>query len=170
MSLSFVWRKDCLCSLLIRHNNLVSPCHLVLFSHIPDITKNPNLASRKFHCWEPDNLKNRGHRRKDVNSVRINYAFMGLFSYIFWASLTAQVVKKKKKKICLQCGRPGFHPWVGKIPWRREWLPIPVLVPGEFHGQRSLVACSPRGHKESDTTEQLKISLSVFPLHKVKFI
>ena len=29
-------------------------------------------------------------------------------------------------------------PWVEKIPWRREWLPNPVFLPGEFHGQRSL--------------------------------
>ena len=29
----------------------------------------------------------------------------------------------------------------------------PVFLPGESHGQRSLVGCSPRGHKESDTTE-----------------
>ena len=34
------------------------------------------------------------------------------------------------KRICLQCGRPGFKPWVGKIPWRREWLPTPVFWPG----------------------------------------
>jgi len=33
----------------------------------------------------------------------------------------------------LQCGRPGFDPWVGRIPWRREWLPTPVFWPGEFH-------------------------------------
>ena len=33
--------------------------------------------------------------------------------------------------------RPGFDPWVGKIPWRREWLPTPVFLPGGFHGQRS---------------------------------
>ena len=37
-------------------------------------------------------------------------------------------------KICLQCGRPGFSPCVGKIPWRRKWLPTPVFWPGEFHG------------------------------------
>ena len=36
--------------------------------------------------------------------------------------------------ICLQCGRPGFDPWVGKIPWRRKRLPTPVFWPGEFHG------------------------------------
>ena len=46
-------------------------------------------------------------------------------------------------------------PWVGKIPWRREWLPTLVFLPGEFHGQRSLVGYSPWGGKESDTTERL---------------
>ena len=32
-----------------------------------------------------------------------------------------------------------FDPWVRKIPWKREWLPTPVFLPGDFHGQRSLV-------------------------------
>ena len=63
------------------------------------------------------------------------------------------------KKIWLQCGRPGFNPWVGKIPWRWEWLPNPVFLPREFHGERSLGGYSPWGHKESDT-EQLTLSLS----------
>jgi len=49
------------------------------------------------------------------------------------------------------CGRPGFDAWVGKIPWRREWLLTPVFLSGEFHGQRSLEGYSPWGHKESDT-------------------
>ena len=34
----------------------------------------------------------------------------------------------------MQCGGPGFNPWVGKIPWRKEQLPTPVFYPGEFHG------------------------------------
>ena len=34
--------------------------------------------------------------------------------------------------------RHGFDPWVGNIPWRREWQPIPVFLPGEPKGQRSL--------------------------------
>ena len=42
------------------------------------------------------------------------------------------------------------------IPWIKKWQPTPVFLPGGFHGQRSLVGCSPWGHKESDTTEQLK--------------
>ena len=48
-----------------------------------------------------------------------------------------------------------FDPWVGKIPRRREWLPTPVFLPGEFHGQRSLTGYSPSGCKESDMTESL---------------
>ena len=47
----------------------------------------------------------------------------------------------------------GFDPWVGQIPWRREWQPTPVFLPGEFHGQRSLVGYSLWGCKESDMTE-----------------
>ena len=41
----------------------------------------------------------------------------------------------------------------GKIPWRREWLSIPVFLPGESHGQRSLVGCRLWDRTESDTTE-----------------
>ena len=37
-------------------------------------------------------------------------------------------------------------------PQRKEWLPVPVFMPGEFHGERSLAGCSPWGHKELDTT------------------
>ena len=51
--------------------------------------------------------------------------------------------------------RPRFDPWVRKIPWRRDWQPTPVLLPGEFHGQRNLAGYGPWGHKELDTTEQL---------------
>ena len=43
---------------------------------------------------------------------------------------------------------------VRKIPWRKEWLPTPVFLPGEFHGQRNLVGYSPWGCKELDTTEE----------------
>ena len=59
------------------------------------------------------------------------------------ASLVAQMVKNLP---AMQS--PGFNPWVGKIPWRREWLPTPVFLPGEFHGQRSLMGYSPQVLKE----------------------
>ena len=51
--------------------------------------------------------------------------------------------------------RPGFDPWVGKIPWRRARQPTLVFFPREFHGQRSLAGCSPWDCKESDMTEQV---------------
>ena len=44
-----------------------------------------------------------------------------------WASPVAQMVKR-----LLQCTRPGFDPWVGRISWRRKWQPTPVLLPGKF--------------------------------------
>ena len=47
----------------------------------------------------------------------------------------------------------SFNPWVGKIPWRRVWWPTPVFLPGESHGQRSMVGHSPWCYKELDMTE-----------------
>jgi len=49
--------------------------------------------------------------------------------------------------------RHRFNPWVRNLPWRRKWQPIPVFLPGESLGQRSLVAYSPQGGKELDMTE-----------------
>ena len=67
------------------------------------------------------------------------------------ASQVAQMVKNL----------PAMHEtWVRKIPWKREWEPIPVFLPREFHGQRSLEGYSPWGLKESDRTERLTFLLS----------
>ena len=49
--------------------------------------------------------------------------------------------------------------WVAKIPWRREWQPTPVFLPGEFQAQRSLAGYSPWGREESDTTQPLTLLL-----------
>ena len=65
-------------------------------------------------------------------------------------------------RIRLQCGRPGFIPWVGKIPWRKAWLPTPGFLPRESHGQESLADYSPHGCKGLDMTE--RFSLSGVPL------
>ena len=50
-----------------------------------------------------------------------------------------------KGSIC-QCGKCSFDPWVGKILWRREWLPTPLFLSGKFHSQSSLVGYSPWGY------------------------
>ena len=49
---------------------------------------------------------------------------------------------------------------------RRKWQPIPVILPGESHGQRSLAGYSAWGCKESGTTEQLSLTQSVYSLSK----
>ena len=46
---------------------------------------------------------------------------------------------------CLLCRRPTIDPWVRKIPWKREWQPTPLFLPGESHGQRSLVGYTSLG-------------------------
>ena len=48
-----------------------------------------------------------------------------------------------------------------RCSWRRQWQTTPVLLPGKSLGQRSLVGCSPWGHEESDTTEQLHFHFSL---------
>ena len=76
------------------------------------------------------------------NALDLNY------SAVLVTPLVAQMVR-----ICLQCGKNGFNPWVRKIPWRRAWQPTPVFLPGESHGQRSLEGYILSGCKEWDTME-----------------
>ena len=67
------------------------------------------------------------------------------------------------KESACQCGRGRFDPWVGKIPWRRKRQPIPVSLPEESHGQRSLVGYRPWDCKELDSAEPLKGGLGGLP-------
>ena len=66
-------------------------------------------------------------------------AFLGYISGLLWCL--------RCWRVCLQYGRPGFDPWVGKIPWRRKWQPSPVFLPGKSHGQRNLAGYSQWGHR-----------------------
>ena len=62
---------------------------------------------------------------------------------------------KESTHQCKRQRRLGSDPWVRKISWRRKWHPMPVVLPRKCHGRRSLAGYSPRGRKESDTTERL---------------
>ena len=64
-----------------------------------------------------------------------------------------------ENKQCLQWLR--LPSYLVVLNWRRKWQPIPVFLPGKFHGQRSLVGYSPWGRKESDTTERLHFFTSL---------
>ena len=84
-------------------------------------------------------------------SVLLKYLFFKIFIWlhqVFWDSDGSD-----GKKICLQCRRPRFDLWVGKIPWRREWLPTLVFSPGESMDRGAWQATQSMGSQESDTTE-----------------
>ena len=100
----------------------------------------------------------------DINPLWDIILCTNIFSHLLGCLFTLLIVSfdaqdfpggSDGKSVCLQCGTPGFDPWVGKIPWRRKWQPTPVLLPGKSHGQRNQVGYNPWGHKESETTEQL---------------
>ena len=65
------------------------------------------------------------------------------------------------KESACNAGNLGSDPRVRKIPWRMEWQPNPVFLPGELHGQTSLAGYSPWGHKELDTTGWITLSLFI---------
>ena len=85
------------------------------------------------------------------------------FSFFFYLSIVdlqcyvmlLQIGATAKEHACQsrRQKRHGFDPWVGKIIWRRVWQPTPVFLPGESHGQRTLMGNSPWSHKELDMTK-----------------
>ena len=60
-----------------------------------------------------------------------------------WHSGEEPACQSRRHKRC------GFNPWMGKVAWRRPWLPAPVFMPGESHGQRSLGGCRPWGSSQT---------------------
>ena len=63
-----------------------------------------------------------------------------------------------KESTC-NAGDLGFHPWVGKIPWRSAWQPTPIFLPGKSHGQRSLAGYNPWVTKNQTQLKQLSTSM-----------
>ena len=97
-------------------------------------------------------------KRWNVNTWNLQY----------WGACTEEVTERQSKLLprwhsgegptyqCRRHKRPRLHLWVWKIPRRRKGQPTPLFLPGELHGQRSLVGYSPQGHscKELVTTER----------------
>ena len=85
-----------------------------------------------------------GHLHLKVALMKFLFTVIAKIHYLG----LAQMVKNLSAMI-----ETWVQSWVGKIPWRREWLHTPVLLPGKSHGQRSLVGYNPWGCRESDVTE-----------------
>ena len=84
------------------------------------------------------------------------YHFPDTYWYLIKPLLISNGASRKDSACqCRRHKKHAFDPWVRKIPWSRKWQPTPVFLPGKSHGQRILVGYSPRGRKESDTTERL---------------
>ena len=98
-------------------------------------------VGKEFTCNAGDLVQFLGWE-DPLEKDRLPTPILGLLWWLSW------------QRIFLQCGRPGFDSWVGKIPWRRGRLPSPIFWPGEFHG-----LYSPWGHKELDRTQQLSLIL-----------
>ena len=75
---------------------------------------------------------------------------------VFWASVVTQMVK-----LLPAVRETQVQSADQEDPQRRKWQPTPVLLPGEFHGWRSLVGYSPWGLKELDMTELLHFHFSL---------
>ena len=65
------------------------------------------------------------------------------------------------KKLPADAGERESDPWVGKTPWRRKWQPTTVFLPGESHGQRSLVGSGPWGRKSRTRLSNWALARSV---------
>ena len=134
MNLQFRWHNKHVFFPSISHN---TKCYLWA-SLIAQLVKNPPVMQDtpvRFLGWEEPMQKGEANHS----------SILGLPLWLSWL------------RIRPQCGRPGFNPWVRKIPWRRERLPTPVIWPGELHGLYSRCA-----RKESDTTEQLSLSHVIY--------
>ena len=84
--------------------------------------------------------------QKKEQTVRPEESFMLTAQLHGQDSIIISTFQMRKLRL-RRCRRCGFDPWVGKIPWRRKWQPIPVLLPGESHAGRSLAGYSPWDHR-----------------------
>ena len=120
-------------------------------------TKEPGgWESKGSQSWTP--LSTHAHTQTQSEYIWFSFSFQQCFT--FGISYLASLVVHTVKVSCLQRRRPKFNPWVRKIPWRKAWRSTPVVLPGEFHGQRSLMGYSPWGCKDLDITEWLTLSIT----------
>ena len=124
---------------------------------IPESGRSPGEGNGSILAWRVPWTEEPG-KLWSIGSQRVGHKWETNTLHLLWKSIyyRASQVALVVKNATANAGdikRLGFDPWVGKTPWKREWHPTPVFLPGESHGQRSLVNYSPWGHKESDTTE-----------------
>ena len=78
---------------------------------------------------------------KKKKYIQNNKISRNKFKWAWW------LTDKESTCQCRRCRKCGLNPWVGKIPWRRQWQSTPVFLPGKSHGQKSLESYSLWGPK-----------------------
>ena len=133
--------------------------------HPPHLRAHEKTTGNGWEVW----TKGAGQRLGRMTRKRNSYQNILSISVQFWfyspgLCLMSRFCRWHSSKDsacqCKKCRRPRFDPWARKIPWRGKGQPIPVFLPEEFHGQKSLMGCSPQGHKGSDTTELTRSHVS----------
>ena len=100
--------------------------------------KSGSTCENQCYTWNYQNKE----KKKTHMIISVQSKHLRKFNTLSRASLVVSWWR-----ICLQCRRPRFDSWVGKIPWRRKWQPAPVFLPEESYGQRSLAGYSRWGRK-----------------------
>ena len=116
--------------------------YVFIFGCVRGFSDSSVVKESAYNAGDPGSIPRLGRSTGERKGYPLQY---------FRASLVAQLVKNPPAMRI-----PGLNPWVGKTPWRRERLSIPVFWPREFHG-----LYSPWSHKESDTTKRLSLTLKV---------
>ena len=101
--------------------------------------------------WQPTPvfLRGKSHGQRSLEGCSLwgwKELDMTEHAHVYAPAFNKHYMNGDKESAC-QCRRWEFDSLVRKIPWRRQWLPIPVFLPGKSHGQRSLVGYSPWGRK-----------------------
>ena len=168
--ISNVLKSYKVCSLIpVEWNKNQQQMNLGIFWH------HPFVVSIRFHRSKgsvPQDCPHCRHQSLGASphvtntSVQLDYEVRASHNPFFSFSKSLQPTELKKviyltgiprwlsgKEFACQCRRCAIYPWVGKFPWRRKWNSIPVFLPENSHGQRSLMGYSPWGRKGSYMTE-----------------
>ena len=135
----------------------VRQCEPAISVHIPP----PSGAS-----LPPPHPSPLGHQRTlrwvphVIEQLPVSYLFYTWLGFPWWLN---------GKELTYQCRNRGLDPWIGKIPWRREWQPTPVFLAGKFQGHKSLLGYSSQGHKRvgHDLATRQQQQVYIFQCHSL---
>ena len=115
---------DCLWMFFLHHQMMESSivCFLANHPSLRHLSGAENGAGWRLDHWSY-------WKTMLVDSLRILFLLLAPFNSNVRLSRWPS-----SKELACQCRRGGFDPSSGKIPWRRKWQPIPVLLPGKSHG------------------------------------